>query len=60
MLYNTDIKKVLMLFSLESLVLKLEIHNPDFIKKHNTYMMLVFMLMMNYQNFIKEEYELLG
>jgi hypothetical protein len=37
MLYNTDIKKVLMLFSLESLVLKLEIHNPDFIKKHNTY-----------------------
>jgi hypothetical protein len=39
MLYNTDIKKVLMLFSLESCA-KIRDTQSDFIKKHNTYMML--------------------
>jgi hypothetical protein len=43
-----------MLFSLESLVLKLEIHNPDFIKKHNLHDVGVYVN--DIKNFIKNRF----
>jgi predicted RNase H-related nuclease YkuK (DUF458 family) len=54
MLYNTDIKKGAHVVFFRESCAKIRDTQSRLYKEAQYYMMLVFMLMMNYQNFIKE------